>query len=62
MPFFSSTVYDGRMALDEITIMSSDLEENNIEKIEEIELIFRIINPETFETILETDIVSFSVE
>lgn len=48
-PYFSSTVNDGRMALSDITILSSDLEDNGIEKIEDIELVFHIINPDTFE-------------
>ena len=61
-PFFSSTVHDGRMALDEITIMSGDLEDNNIERIEEIELVFNIIDPDTFQTLFETDPISFTIE
>lgn len=59
-PFFSCTVNDGRMALSEITIMSSDLEENDIESVEDIELMFRIINPETYQTIIETEVINFS--
>lgn len=59
-PYFSSTVNDGRMALSDITILSSDLEDNGIEKIEDIELVFHIINPDTFATIFETDPIAFS--
>lgn len=38
-PYFSCTVNSGRMALSDITIMSSDLEENDIETVEDIELV-----------------------
>lgn len=60
-PYFSSTVNSGRKALSEITIMSSDLEKNNIDKIENIELNFKILNPNTFQTILETGPIAFSI-
>ena len=36
-PLFSTTVYDGKKSLDDITIFSSDLEENGIEMIAETE-------------------------
>ena len=41
-PFFSTTVYDGKKAINDITVFSSDLEENGIETIEEVELKFNI--------------------
>ncbi|MGI5906491.1 MAG: hypothetical protein ACOX85_09585 [Candidatus Pararuminococcus gallinarum] len=59
-PFFSCTVNNGRMALSDITIMSSDLEENEIETVEDIELVFKIINPDTYQTIVETEPIAFS--
>ncbi|MGN0962958.1 MAG: DUF6591 domain-containing protein [Clostridia bacterium] len=58
-PFFYSEVYDGKMALDEITIFSSDLEENEIETVEEIEMIFEIYESDSFETIDRTDPIRF---
>ncbi|NLB42097.1 MAG: hypothetical protein GX815_07510 [Clostridiales bacterium] len=61
-PLFSSTVNSGRMALDDITILSSDLEDNDIEVIEDIELIFNILNSNTYETIVDTDPISFSTK
>lgn len=61
-PFFSCAVNNSRMALSDITIMSSDLEENDIEKVEDIELIFKIINPNTYGTIAESAPISFSAE
>lgn len=60
--FLYSAVNSGRMALDDITILSSDLEENGIESIEDIELIFQVIDSDTFDTILETGPVSFTVQ
>lgn len=59
-PFFSSTVYDGKKAMDEITLLSNELESNGITAIEEIELKFQIID-ENYTTISETDPISFSV-
>ena len=61
-PLFSSSVYSGKMSIDEITIFESDLEDNNIEKIEDVEMKFRIYDVSTYDTILETDFISFSVQ
>ena len=61
-PYISSRVNDGCMILSNITIMSSDLEENGIETVEDIELIFKILNPDTYHTIVETDPVAFSTK
>ena len=61
-PYFSSTVNDGRMALDTITILSSDLENNGITSVDDIELTFQIIDPDTFQTIFETGPVEFSTK
>lgn len=60
-PFFSSTVYDGKKAIDEITILSSDLEENNISSIEDIELKFKIYD-EDFMSSKESDVIAFSAK
>ncbi len=62
MPLFSSEVYAGRYALDEITILSSDLEENGIEVIEEVELNIQIYNADSYETIHESGPILFTVE
>ena len=61
-PFFSTTVYDGKMAFDEVTVFSSELEENGIEEINEVELKFRIFDADTYKTIAETDAISFSAK
>lgn len=60
-PLFSSTVYSGKKAIDDITIFESDLEENDIENIENVELSFNIYNADNYSTIFETGAISFSV-
>lgn len=59
-PYFSCTIYDGKMAFDEITILSSDLEANDISTIEDIELSFHIYNSDTYDVIADTDPIAFS--
>jgi hypothetical protein len=61
-PLFATTVYDGKKSIDDITIFSSDLEENGIESIEEVELLFHIYNAETYTTITDTQPITFSAE
>ena len=61
-PLFVSTVYDGKMAIDEITIFSSDLEENDIESVEDVELSFHIYNADTYKTIVDTKPIKFSMK
>lgn len=58
-PIFSTTVYNGKMAFDEITVFSNDLETNGIEKIEDVELKFHIYDADTYSTIADSDIVTF---
>lgn len=59
-PYFSSTVYAHKRAIDDITLMSSELEENGIESVSDVDVTFRIVNADTYETILETDPIQFS--
>lgn len=61
-PFFSSTVYNEKMAIDDITIMSSDLETNGIESVDDIELTFHIYDADSYSTICDTDAISFSTK
>ena len=60
-PYFYSNVYSGKKSIDEITIMQSDLEDNGIETINDIEVKFTFIDPDSFSTITETDPISFNV-
>lgn len=59
-PLFSCEVYSEKKAIDEITIFSSDLEDNGIESIDNVELKFHIYNIDTYETINDSDTISFS--
>lgn len=61
-PYFSCDVYKGKMAISSIDLMSSELEQNGIESVEDVELTFQIINPDTYETIRSTDKISFSAK
>lgn len=59
-PYFSTTVYDGKMSIDDITVLESDLEENGIESIEEVELKFHFYDAESYETITDSQTITFS--
>ncbi len=61
-PFFSTTVYDGKKSIDDITIFSSDLEENGIEAIEEVELKFHIYDADSYSTISDSEPITFSTQ
>ena len=61
-PYFSTTVYDGKKAIDDITIFSSDLEDNGIESIEDVELKFHIYNADTYDTITDSEPITFSAQ
>lgn len=61
-PVFSATVYNGKKSIDDITLLSSDLEANGIKSIDQVELKFNISNPDTYETIAESDPITFSAK
>lgn len=61
-PLFSTTIYDGKMSIDDITIFSSDLEENGIESIEEVELKFHIYDADSYSTIADSEPITFSAK
>ncbi len=56
---FSSTIYDGKRAYDDITLFSSELEENDIKSVEEVTLTFRIIDPDSYSEIATSDEITF---
>ena len=58
---FSSTVYANRKAYDDITLFSSDLEENGITSVDEVSLKFKITD-EKFNKIKTTDEISFTTK
>jgi len=55
---FSSDVMTGKHAVDAITFMSSDLEENEITAIENVDLSFHIFDMDSWDDIVDTDIIS----
>lgn len=59
-PIFSCTIYSNKKAIDEITILESDLEDNGIESVEEVELVFNILNNDTYETIASSEPITFT--
>lgn len=61
-PYFSTTVYDGKKCVDDITILSSDLENNGITSIDEVELKFHIYDNDSYETIADSDPITFSAQ
>lgn len=61
-PYFSCNVYDGKKSINDITIMSSELEENGIESIDKVELQFNIYDVVTFDTIADSDPITFSAK
>lgn len=61
-PFFSTTVYDGKKSIDNITVFSDDLEDNGIESIDEVELKFYIYDEETYDIIANTQAITFTAQ
>ena len=61
-PYFSSEIYANKRAISEITLMSSELEQNGIEKVQDVQVTFNILNAETFSNIATSEPIQFSVE
>ena len=61
-PLFYCDILDGMHAYDTMTFSSSQLEENSIETIEELEFSIRIVTMEHWNTIDESDPVSITFE
>ena len=61
-PFFSTTVYNGKKSIDDITIFSQDLEDNGIDSIDQVELKFHIYNADSYSTIADSDPITFTAE
>lgn len=60
--YFSTQINSGKMAIDTIDVLSSDLEENNITEVQDVELNLLILDPDSFERLAESGVVSFSVK
>ena len=61
-PYFSCDVTAGKKAYDTITFMESDLEENDITKIDTMEISFHEFDTANYNTIFDTDLLSVSFE
>ncbi len=57
---FSCDVMPGKRAVDTITFMNSDLEENEITAIENTELSFHVFDSESWQTIVDTEVVKIT--
>lgn len=61
-PYFYETVYDGKKSIGTIDLMSTELEQNGITSVDNVELKFSITDNDTYETIATSDVVSFSAQ
>lgn len=61
-PVFSSDVLSGKKIIDDMTIMSTDLEQNEIETISQMEFSLRIFDAETLDSIVNSGIITISSE
>ena len=59
-PMFSCDVINGKCAVDSITFMSSQLEQNDIKEIKDIELSFHVFRMDNWDTIVDTPVVTIS--
>ncbi len=57
---FSCEVMPGKKAVDTITFIESDLEENEIISIENVELYFHVFDTESWDDIVDTEVVKIS--
>ena len=54
----TTTVLPGRHAVDVVTFFDPDLEEHDIQTIETVELIFKILDEETWDVLAQTELIS----
>lgn len=54
------TVYKGKMAIADISLLDSDLKENGIAKINDIEVKFSVSEADSYETLFETEAIKFN--
>lgn len=59
-PMFSSDVVSGKCAVDTITFMDTELEEDGITTIEDVELFFHIFETDSWDKIVDTDVVKIN--
>ena len=61
-PIYASSIRKDRVAFDSITFLDSDLEDNGIKTIENIEMSFKVINNKGYSTILKTKPVKIDIK
>ena len=61
-PVFSATVASGKVAYDAITFFSEELEKNGIESFNEVEFKILIFDSYSWDNILESSVIKFSIE
>lgn len=61
-PIFFADVLSGARAFEELAFMESDLKDNDITDITEIELCFHVFNKDGWETIFDTEIINITFE
>ncbi len=59
-PYFSCEVVAGKKAYDSITFMESDLKDNNIESIDNMDISFHVFDTASYDTVFDTDPLSVS--
>lgn len=59
---FSSTVYAGKKAYSSIDLLSTELEKNSIESVEEVALKFKILDAKSFKSIAKSDLIKFKTK
>lgn len=59
-PMFSCDVVAGKQAYDSLTFLESELTENGIESIDEMEISFHVFDTESWDTIFDSDLITVS--
>lgn len=59
-PFFSVDVGPGKKANDTMGFLSDDISANGITEITDIEFTFHVCNPDTFDTIFDSDVITIT--
>lgn len=59
---YVDTIYAGKKSFNDITLFSSELEENGVSEVKDVELKFRIYDSDTYNDIDNTEPISFSTK
>ncbi|MCK5128654.1 MAG: hypothetical protein KAQ68_02285 [Clostridiales bacterium] len=61
-PYFSYDIAPWKRAVSSLTFFEDDLEENNITEVNEIELNFHIFKTESWDTVVDTELITIAVK